>query len=135
MRNAQAAYDRGIAMTFRFDGIIAFVSDIGAAARTYAEALGLEQDWADDQHVQFHLPTKGDPKGAWLLLHPATETSGPQYLGYFGVDDVDATTARLRAAGFAVTEEPNDAPWGVRIASVTDPDGNGMTLTAPLADH
>lgn len=120
-------------MTITFDGNIAFVADVQTSAKLYEDVFGLVRDWADDNHVQFKLPTKGDPEGAWLLLHPTSDQSHPQYLGYFMVDDVDATTARLEAAGFAVTERPNDAPWGARIASVADPDGNGLTLTAPLA--
>ncbi|WP_195909158.1 VOC family protein [Microlunatus sp. Gsoil 973] len=121
-------------MRLTFDGIVVFVADVRTSARVYEEALGLVREWADDDHVQFRLPTKGHPGGAWLLLHPATEQSAPgQYLGNFVVDDVDAAVSRLRTFGFKVTQEPADAPWGVREASVSDADGNGMTLAAPLA--
>lgn len=120
-------------MSLTFEGIVVFVADVPAAARLYEENFGLVRDWADDNHVQFALPTKGDPKGAWLLLHPVTGESSPQYLGSFSVEDVDASIARLQAAGFAVTQQPTDQPWGVREASVTDPDGNGLTLTTPVA--
>ena len=116
-----------------FDGLIAFVADVQAAAKLYEEVFGLTRDWGDDDHVQFKLPTKGNPEGAWLLLHPTTDQPQPQYLGYFAVADVDAAATRLQEAGFTITEQPNDAPWGVRVASVADPDGNGLTLTAPLA--
>lgn len=119
-------------MTLSFDGIVVFVSDVQASARLYQETFGLVRDWADDDHVQFQLPTKGDPQGAWLLLHPATGQSSAQHLGSFAVDDVDAVVARLRQAGFAVSQEPQDQSWGVREASVSDPDGNGLTLTTPL---
>ena len=121
-------------MTLTFDGIIAFVADVRATATLYEEVFGLVRDWEDDGHVQFKLPTKGNAEGAWLLLHPTTDQSQPQYLGYFTVDDVDATVARLSGAGFTITEQANDAPWGVRVAGVADPDGNSLTLNAPLAD-
>lgn len=123
-------------MTFTFDGIVAFVTDVPASATLYEEALGLVRDWADDDHVQFRLPTKGDPEGAWLLLHPVTDQNrGGRYLGNFSVEDVDAMVARLQDAGFTVTQQPADQPWGVREAGVADPDGNGLTLSAPFAGN
>ena len=120
-------------MTITFDGNIAFVADVQAAAKCYEDGLGLVRDWADDNHVQFKLPTKGNAEGAWLLLHRTSEESKPQYLGYFTVEDVDATVSRLEETGFTITQQPSDAPWGVREASVSDPDGNGLTLNSPLA--
>jgi uncharacterized glyoxalase superfamily protein PhnB len=46
--------------------------------------------------------------------------------------DVDATFARLTAAGFTGTKEPYDAFWGQRYANIDDPDGNDVALFAPL---
>jgi lactoylglutathione lyase len=42
------------------------------------------------------------------------------------VDDVDATAARAPAI-----VEPQDMPWGERIAYIEDPDGNLVMLAAP----
>jgi lactoylglutathione lyase len=39
-------------------------------------------------------------------------------------DDCDAAIERLRAAGTRVVSEPEDQPWGERVARVLDPDGN-----------
>ena len=47
------------------------------------------------------------------------------------VDDVDATFADLRAEGAPVVAEPRTQPWGERLASVRDPDGNVVHLGAP----
>jgi lactoylglutathione lyase len=44
------------------------------------------------------------------------------------VEDVDDIVERLRAAGTTVTAEPEDQPWGERIARVLDPDGNEVVL-------
>jgi predicted enzyme related to lactoylglutathione lyase len=138
MRNPQTARDLRGKMTLTFDGIVVFVADVTKSAQLYEEAFGLVREWADDNHVQFRLPTKGDAGGAWLLLHPVTQQSAPgrsdAYLGNFAVDDVDAAVSRLRSLGFTVTQEPADQPWGVREASVTDPDGNGLTLASPVSD-
>ncbi len=47
--------------------------------------------------------------------------------------DVDAIAARVKAAGFSLTEEPADQPaWGVRSFSVDDPDGYHLTITRDL---
>lgn len=115
-----------------FDGFVTFCEDLTATARFYEDGLGLTRDWADEHHVAFALPTKGNPTGAWLLLHPKTGgDNSPHALGTFMVEDVDAVIERLRAAGHRVTEEPTDQPWGVREAGVVDPDGYGLTLTMP----
>jgi uncharacterized glyoxalase superfamily protein PhnB len=46
--------------------------------------------------------------------------------------DVDATYARLVAAGYEGHLEPWDAFWGMRYAVLRDPDGNGVDLFASL---
>ena len=46
--------------------------------------------------------------------------------------DVDATHARVVAAGFRSKKEPYDAFWGQRYAQVIDPDDNAVDLFAPL---
>jgi catechol 2,3-dioxygenase-like lactoylglutathione lyase family enzyme len=47
--------------------------------------------------------------------------------------DVDALAARVKAAGFRLTEEPEDhTAWGVRSFSVDDPDGFRITIARDL---
>lgn len=46
--------------------------------------------------------------------------------------DVDATYADLVGAGHRGHLEPFNAVWGMRYASVADPDGNGVDLYALL---
>jgi uncharacterized glyoxalase superfamily protein PhnB len=41
--------------------------------------------------------------------------------------DIDALAARVKAAGFALTQEPKDEPWG-RSFGVDDPDGFHLTI-------
>jgi lactoylglutathione lyase len=55
---------------------------------------------------------------------------GPCFEMYLYVDDLDALIERLRQSGVAVLREPEDMPWGERIASVIDPDGNPVALCA-----
>lgn len=49
-----------------------------------------------------------------------------------GVDDVDATLARVEALGGSVSGGPKDMPWGQRVAHIQDPDGNPVNLTQPI---
>lgn len=53
---------------------------------------------------------------------------GPRFEMYVYVPDLDRLVARLRASGVAVLREPEEMPWGERIASVCDPDGNPVAL-------
>jgi lactoylglutathione lyase len=54
---------------------------------------------------------------------------GPRSIAlWLYVDDCDGYVARVRSAGFRVTEEPADQPWGERVARVLDPDGNEVIL-------
>ncbi|URN09544.1 hypothetical protein LUW74_43495 [Actinomadura madurae] len=45
---------------------------------------------------------------------------------------MDAVYAEMTAAGYTGAKEPWDAFWGMRYATVLDPDGNGVDLYAPL---
>ena len=57
-----------------------------------------------------------------------TATLGTSAL-YTYVDDVDAQIASARKAGPGVTD-PEDKPWGDRVAAVTDPDGYRWVLAS-----
>jgi len=47
--------------------------------------------------------------------------------------DLDAIAARVKAAGFALTEEPSDQPsMGIRSFSLDDPDGFHLTISRDL---
>ncbi|MEU5876386.1 VOC family protein [Spirillospora sp. NPDC047279] len=57
-------------------------------------------------------------------MNPAFQTPMP--------GDVDAKYAELVEAGYEGAKEPWDAFWGMRYATVLDPDGNGIDLYCPL---
>ncbi len=58
---------------------------------------------------------------------------GPRFEMYVYVDDLDAMVERLRGQGVQVLRESEDMPWGERIASVLDRDGNPVALCAGAA--
>ncbi|MER6027448.1 VOC family protein [Streptomyces sp. NPDC001851] len=105
------------------------VADQDRALRFYRDVLG------------FTVTADRDtPRGRWLQVAPeGAQTvftlSGPGMGGFESgsargimlvTTDVDADCARLAAAGTPV-QGPDELPWG-RMASFTDPDGNGLML-------
>jgi lactoylglutathione lyase len=67
--------------------------------------------------------------GLGLTPEPATASERPSSRDraitiWVYTDAVDALVQRLRAAGVAISSEPQDQPWGERVARVLDPDGN-----------
>ena len=105
------------------------VSDQDRALRFYTDVLGLTVTADRDL-----------PQGRWLQVAPeGAQTvftlSGPGMGGFepgsargimLVTTDVDADCERLTEAGTPV-HGPDELPWG-RMASFTDPDGNGLML-------
>jgi lactoylglutathione lyase len=58
---------------------------------------------------------------------------GPRHELFVYVEDVDAAVAGVEAAGGSVLRAPVDMPWGERVGFVRDPDGNVVSLAAPVA--
>lgn len=126
-------------MAPRFDAIGIVVRDMAAAVGFY-RLLGLE--FADGAETEGHVET-ALPGGVRLMFdtvevvqsfseyHPP---SGGHRIGLaFRCDDaadVDATHARVVAAGHRSALEPFDAFWGQRYATVLDPDDNPVDLFA-----
>lgn len=48
---------------------------------------------------------------------------------------VDAKYAEMVEAGHTGVQEPWDAYWGMRYATLLDPDGNGVDLYCPLSSE
>jgi lactoylglutathione lyase len=111
--------------------------DLSRALAFYRDAL--------DGEITYRFPADGEPQyvslrfGASSLgiaAQPADSPPSPQsgVAGPFAlwayVDACDATVERLRAAGVPVLEPPVDQPWGERMATVADPDGNRVMVAA-----
>ncbi|HEX3716038.1 MAG TPA: VOC family protein [Trebonia sp.] len=52
---------------------------------------------------------------------------------HFKTDDIDATFAKIRAAGGEIVQEPTDQPWGTKDFAVRDPSGNMVRVDQPPA--
>jgi catechol 2,3-dioxygenase-like lactoylglutathione lyase family enzyme len=117
------------------------VSDIAASVDFYRR-LGLDFGDATGDHIECELMPGfrlmlDDAANAKLFYPDWTKPSGGAHTALafeFGTpSEVDATYRALTHAGFGSAHEPFDAPWGHRIATVRDPDGNNVDLYALLS--
>jgi predicted enzyme related to lactoylglutathione lyase len=73
----------------------------------------------------------GDGQVGGIMALPAEAAKGglkPCWMGYIGVDDVDAVAARIARAGGAIHKAPADIPDVGRFAVVADPQGAAFML-------
>ena len=105
--------------------------------------LGLSVPDPDVPHVAVELPGGNslslDTEETIAGMHPgwAPPSSSASRLalalGVGSPEEVDALFEKVTAAGHAGPLPPYDAPWGMRYATVADPDGNWVDLFAVLA--
>jgi predicted enzyme related to lactoylglutathione lyase len=75
----------------------------------------------------YHLFRNAGGEVGGVMTRPADmPAAGWRY--YFEVDDVDAAAERVKRAGGAVTQDPQDVPDGSRVAMATDPQGAQFAL-------
>lgn len=95
-------------------------TDTEAAKAFYAAVLG----WGLREATAYSLFTAAEQPVCGLAELPAEARAtgvAPHWIGYVGVDDVDATAARLKQLGGAIHVPPTDAPDISRFAVVADP--------------
>lgn len=104
--------------------------DAARAKEFYPAVFG----WTEETHAgemtytEFHL---GEPAIGGMMELPASVPAQvpPHWLAYFGVDDVDASTAKAKELGANVMVEPMDIPGGGgRFAVILDPQGAAFGL-------
>lgn len=106
------------------------VPDIAATVGFY-ERLGFV--------AAYQFPPEGPPEFVAMERGPSSlgiggvaDDGADTFAFWAYVDDVDATLEGLRDAGAPVVAEPEDRPWGERVASTRDPAGNLVHLGAPV---
>ena len=116
---------------------VVYASDVERAAQFW-ERLGFRR------HVQ--LPAEGEPgyvglrsgasaaelavtNGQWPTeRYGLTTGDGPRFEMYVYVRDLDGIVRQLADADVTILREPEDMPWGERIATVADTEGNPVAL-------
>ena len=114
-----------------------YTRDVQASAAFYEQLLGFAR--------QYQFPPDGDDPGYVSLRRDESDLGivhesspreligvsmgdGPRFELFVYVDDVDESVERMRDASVTILREPEDMPWGERVAFVADPDGNPVTL-------
>jgi len=117
---------------------VLYAKDVERVAAFYAR-LGFEETArlpGADGSAGFVALRRGDAELAVTteesprLLAGVEPGPGPRHELFVYVDDVDAATRELGAAGTTVLREPADMPWGERVGYVTDPEGNLVSLAS-----
>lgn len=101
-------------------------SDPAAAERFYGAVLGWRTRPAEGLAVAYRICGTGEADVAGLMAIPpdaAATGMRSQWLGYIGVDDVDAAAAAILRAGGAQHVPPADIPGVGRFALIADPQG------------
>jgi len=99
-------------------------TDVAAAKAFYADVFGWGTQDASMPDSAYVLFTVGEAAiGGMVDLPEEARKTGatPQWLGYVGVDDVDAAAERVALLGGAVHVPPTDVPNISRFALVADP--------------
>lgn len=100
--------------------------DLDAAADFYGAVIGWHARAFDETPGGYRLFGIGGADVAGLMTIPGdAEKAGmrPCWLGYVGVDDVDATVVEAETAGGATRVPPTDIPGVGRFALLADPQG------------
>ena len=97
----------------------------------YERVLGATQTLrVPDEGPEFYIELRVDGTALGIVQRDDTEIGAPvRIILSADVPDVDALLPTVESAGGTVPGQPNDMPWGQRVAHVLDPDGNMLNLT------
>ena len=106
-------------------------TDLAGAGDFYGRVIGWKvADSGMTNHTYMILSAGETMTGGMMEQPPMVREAGapPAWIGYVGVDDVDAAAARITAAGGARHHGPEDIPGVGRFAVVSDPHGAVFTI-------
>ena len=99
-------------------------TDTDAAAVFYGDVVGWKTQDASQPGKPYTLFTVEGVAVAGLMPVPAeVKEAHPVWMGYIGVEDVDASAAAIEKAGGTIHRGPTTVPGIIRFAVVADPQG------------
>lgn len=114
-------------------------SDPDGAKRFYDAVVGWDIQPPPPGDMDYRMIGRNDGKhaGGVLRLNDEMQRNGarPAWMGYIGVDDVDAATAAIQAEGGQVLNEPHDIPGVGRWVLIADVQGAPIHLMTPEPPH
>lgn len=114
--------------------------DVEASLRFYTDVLGFTEGMRFDRDGKLAgavivagdiriVLNQDDGKLGWDRI----KGQGCYFqIGVASPADVDAAAARIKAAGHATLNEPEDRPWGARMFTFKDLDGFKLGISTPL---
>ena len=130
----------------RFSNVRLLVKDYKKCFRFYAEMLGLEPAWGDEEGCYASFKVAEGIEGFALFVSdfmaPAVgnaEKAQPtdcreKSMVSFEVENVDETYQTFIEKGVEFINQPTDMPdWGMRVVHLRDPEENLIEFFTPLA--
>ena len=130
----------------KFSNVRLLVKDFTKCFRVYANQLGLEPAWGDEDSCYASFKVAEGIEGFALFtsdyMAPAVGNADKaQPVGFreksmisFEVDNVDESYQAFSAKGIKFINKPMDMPdWGMRVVHLYDPEENLIELFTPLA--
>lgn len=106
-------------------------SDVDGAKAFYTNVIGWTVDDVDmGENGTYHILKDGDEMRGGLMSTAGIpgDPPPPHWMAYIGVDDVDATCEKAKAAGGQVLNGPFDIPNVGRMAVLMDPQGAVVSI-------
>lgn len=121
--------------------VFLITKDYEASCRFYTETLGLKEASREKEHVRYdlggtslviHAPIPDEEMRKWNL-EPLREPRGSGVVVTLTPEDVDRAYDVLVEKGAETVFPPLDAPWGVRMFMLKDPNGFLIEVSKPLS--
>ena len=116
-----------------------FVDDVQQAKRFYQDVFGVPVVYEDEvsaalklDNLLINLLKDSEAPGLVEPAPVAGREAGSRFQLSIWVDDVDAVCAHLQERGVTLLVGPVDRPWGMRVATFTDPAGHSWEVAQGL---
>jgi predicted enzyme related to lactoylglutathione lyase len=97
-------------------------TDPERASEFYSALFGWRFDAVPDTEIAYWGIYRGESLNAGMMQQPDDSPAPPHWLVYFGVDDIDAASEKIGAAGGSVLVPKTEVPGGEFIVAA-DPQG------------
>lgn len=112
-----------------------FVDDVQQAKGFYQDVFGVPVVYEDEvsaalkfDNLIINLLKDSEASGLVDPAPVADREAGSRFQVSIWVEDVDAVCAHLQERGVTLLVGPADKPWGMRVATFTDPAGHSWEV-------